>query len=129
WSAWFDAESVPLPAIGRDTVAIDPAALIATVVGSLNSPVATACLRRFVISARTRVAEVSPVLIITTAGMLPPGKAFCIWSYTFITGIVFGNVSGPGVTVCMCSAGAASATSAPPATIVAIIGWPRTGLR
>ena len=69
----------------------------------------------------------SSTLTITERGDLPPGKESCISSYTFITGIDFGNVSGPGVTVCICSAGAASASSAPAATIVATSGCAAPG--
>ena len=92
-----------------------PLRFLSTVIGFSICPVASARRSSAAIALRTVGALTLDVLMTTFAGNAFPGNSCCMRSYVLTTASFCGNVSGPGVAMCICSAGIASATSKPPA--------------
>src|ERR1039457_6991702 len=109
--ALLDAESVPLPASGRDLAARRPPATAAAVTGLWITPPAEALAWSAVTAARILGPERSPPVTTTSAGDGRPRKARWIWSRARATGSLVGR-SIDGLPVRMPSAGEARASRA-----------------
>ena len=115
-SAFIEAASVPVPLIGIVMFATVPLRFVSTVIGFSICPVASARRSSAAIALRTVGAFTLDVLMTTLAGNAFPGNSCCMRSYVLTTASFCGNVSGPGVAMCICSAGIASAISKPAAS-------------